>query len=169
MAESRAAVKGAILVLGVAVLAIAVLFTARQALFPSVPPVAVFCLETPKRATSNPTTFFITNGHMRQIVLTDLIIETRYTNDWVTFSHSVPSQPQFLDASETKVFALLPPFPKENWRLRVIYWTNPKGPRFWWGKLHLLVKHSKWPGSDFKIMTVSNSCVSQEIEPIKSR
>jgi hypothetical protein len=111
---------------------------------------------------SNLTSFSVSNIGPRAILLTDLIVETNGPKGWQGFSHTVPTHPQRLDTSEAKDFTLGAPVEMENWRLRLTYGTDVKGPMLQWAKAEYAITHLRFTGPGFGVMAGNTALISPE-------
>jgi hypothetical protein len=112
---------------------------------------------------SNQVTFCVSNIGPRAILLTDLIVEARAPSGWRALSHTVPTHPQRLATGDTKDLAIGVPDVVSQWRLRVTYGTDVKGPMLWFAKAEYSISHLCLTGPGFGLMAGSNSCISVEL------
>jgi hypothetical protein len=112
---------------------------------------------------SNQAAFCVSNIGPRAVLLTDLIVEARARSDWRALSHTVPTHPQRLATGDTKDLVVGVPDGVGQWRLRITYGTDVKGPMLLLAKAEYAVSHLRLTGPGFGVMAGSNSCVSVEL------
>jgi hypothetical protein len=122
--------------------------------------VSLACVGSSSNQPFGGTSYRVTNGYNRAILLTDLIVETNSPAGWQAFTHTIPTHPQRLATGDTKDLVVAPPRSEQAWRLRVTYGTDVQGPELWLGKVEFAVSRRTWPGRGFGIMAGSNSCIS---------
>jgi hypothetical protein len=112
---------------------------------------------------SNQVSFCVSNTGPLAILLTDVVVELRAGSAWRALNHTVPTHPQRLATGDTKDLVVAVPHVGGEWRLRVIYGKDVKGPLLFLAKAEYSISHLRLTGPGFGVMAGRYSCVSDEL------
>jgi len=92
-----------------------------------------------------------------------VFVEVKTPGGWLTVNEIAPTADQSIDAWKSKDLPVKIPSGNEQWRLRVAYGDELRGPGLFLAKVDFAIHEHRIPGLGFGVFAGSNSLSSAEI------